>query len=346
MIENALPIGGTTNKAKDGKKFLENSILPVCLVLVIYKPSDSSQSSDTLHHPILFNYRGICVSNKSKDPIMMKLSSLLFFALPAAAAHIHARAAHGVIDTNPFNYTGLGGPLNWYGLNKTANEACAKGMRQSPINIDTHTIEYAATGSVNFNISNVASAKFENSGFGLEVLMTNGSLVVNNITYYLDNFHFHTPSEHRVDEEYFPMECHFGFVSDDYKIAVVGFFMEISRFGYTTPLLDSVFARLDDITKPGTFTKTGPLDFSGLISHFNKYGVYTYSGSLTTPPCTEGVSWFISTEPLWINVQQSQAVKKVIRYNARYTQNNLGEPNLLVVAAKAFDCNVSSSMWS
>ncbi|PCG99210.1 Alpha carbonic anhydrase [Penicillium occitanis (nom. inval.)] len=263
----------------------------------------------------------------------MKLS-LIFSALPLASAHIHARAADGVVTPNTFNYTNLGGPLNWYGLNTTANDACAKGTRQSPIDIGTQTVDYALAGSVNFNVTNVPSAKFENLGSGLEVVITNGSLTTKNITYPLAQFHFHTPSEHRVNVEYFPMECHFVFETESKQIAVVAFLMELSPFGYTTPLFDSVFAHLDDITTAGTYTQTGPLDFTGIIHHFNKFGVYTYNGSLTTPPCSENVPWFISTEPLWINVQQYRAVKNVLKYNARYTQDTLGQTNLLEVAAK------------
>jgi carbonic anhydrase len=67
---------------------------------------------------------------------------------------------------------------------------------------------------VNFTVTNVPSAKFENLGSGLEVVITNGSLATNNITYPLAQFHFHTPSEHRVNEEYFPMECHFVFETE------------------------------------------------------------------------------------------------------------------------------------
>lgn len=118
------------------------------------------------------------------------------------------------------------------------------------------------------------------------------------------------------------------------QIAIITFLMELSPFSYTTLLFDSVFAHLDDITVPGTYTETGPLDFTGIIDHFNKHGIYTYNRSLTTPPCSENVPWFISTEPLWVNVQQYRAVKNVLKYNARYTQDAVGQPNLLEVAAK------------
>lgn len=128
-------------------------------------------------------------------------------------------------------------------------------------------------------------------------------------------------------------------ISPGGSIAVVAFLLQLSPFGYTIPLFDSVFAHLDAITQPGTFTQTGPLDFSGIISHLNSHGIYEYSGSLTTPPCSESVPWLISTEPLPVNVQTYNAVKSILKFNARYTQNNLGQPNLLENAADELKSN-------
>ena len=190
--------------------------------------------------------------------------STLLTAISASCYHgLSARQADGTVTSNTFNYTALGGPLNWFGL-KPENTACSKGMFQSPINIETNAISYAAAGSVTMQVPSVQSAKFENLGSGLEVVMPNGSLVVNGTTYPLAQFHFHTPGEHRVNQEYFPMECHFVFettstyltpilsavlhssltAQTDGSIAVVGFFLELSPYGYTIPLFDSVFAHL------------------------------------------------------------------------------------------------------
>ncbi|OGE51061.1 hypothetical protein PENARI_c014G05933 [Penicillium arizonense] len=260
----------------------------------------------------------------------------LVAAVSASCLHgtsLLPRAADGTVHVNSYNYTNAGGPLNWYGLDKEKNSACSHGKRQSPIDIVTEDIDYATADSLRFNVPNADQAKFENLGSGLEVVLTNGTLVTSKGSYQLAQFHFHTPSEHRVNEEYFPMEVHFVFENSAGSIAVVGFVFQLSQFGYSTPLFDSVFAHIEDIATPGTYTKTGALNFAALTNHLKTHGIYEYSGSLTTPPCSEDVAWFISTEPLPLNVQSYNAVKKVLKFNARYTQNALGQDNLLEVAA-------------
>jgi carbonic anhydrase len=147
---------------------------------------------------------------------MVRINEIAAFAASLAVAsasclsgtRLAARAADGTVAISTFNYTGEGSPLNWYRLNTTTNGACSKGKFQSPIDIVTNSISYAPASSLNFSVPSVPSAKFENLGTNVEVVI-NGSLVTPNVTYELAQFHFHTPSEHRVNEEYFPMEAHF-----------------------------------------------------------------------------------------------------------------------------------------
>lgn len=114
------------------------------------------------------------------------------------------------VPVGAFGYTGLNGPLNWYGLNKTANKLCAKGRNQSPINLNA-SIPVSPGKVAAFKVDNYPhGSKFENLGTTVEV-PANGTLTAGGRTYSLAQFHFHTPSEHRVELEYFPMEAHFVF---------------------------------------------------------------------------------------------------------------------------------------
>lgn len=117
------------------------------------------------------------------------------------------------IPVNKFSYAGLTGPLNWYGLNKTANYMCDQGTHQSPIDVATSNATVDKGSTVSLSIPGYPKgAEFENLGTNVEVVV-NGTLVDANITYSLAQFHFHTPSEHRINDEYFPMEVHFVFES-------------------------------------------------------------------------------------------------------------------------------------
>lgn len=135
------------------------------------------------------------------------------------------RQSEGSVPVSSFGYTNLKGPFNWYGLNKATNGACAKGKMQSPINIDTSI--GLATEKVVLNIPDVPNAKFENLGTNVEVVV-NGTLHVGQKEYILEQFHFHTPSEHRIFEEFYPMEVHFVFQASGKKDLHLVLFKEIT----------------------------------------------------------------------------------------------------------------------
>lgn len=111
---------------------------------------------------------------------------------------------------------------------------------------------------------------------------------------------------------------------------------ELTPDGSTTELLTAVTKNLKDITEPGTVTKTGRLEFDPLIEHLQTKPLFQYTGSLTTPPCAEGLTFFVTEEPLPINVETFLGIKDVVKFNSRYTQNTLGQTNLLQVASEQF----------
>lgn len=151
----------------------------------------------------------------------MRPSNLLPFAtLTTAICHhrtsLYARsAAEGEVEVATFGYNDLAGPLNWHGRNN-ASSKCATGTHQSPINLNDTSATLVPGASLGFDVpAHPDGAVFENLGSTLEVVAQNGTLTRDGRVYALKQFHFHTPSEHRVDSEYFPMEVHFVFEADE-----------------------------------------------------------------------------------------------------------------------------------
>lgn len=255
-----------------------------------------------------------------------------------------------------FDYGTSAGPLLWHSLEE-ANSLCALGMEQSPIDVDPSQLTAVNGGALQFQIADVPEgAEIENLGTTLEVFPPNGSIVLNNVTYTLLQFHFHTPSEHRLLGEYYPMEVHFVFqsprkssifraevaadkISED-TLAVVGFVIEVAAFSdNTSPLLSAVFQNVDEVSQVEAIGTTGPLAFASLMGHLSLSEVYQYGGSLTTPPCSEEVSWNVVREPIYIPVSTYRQVKNIIKFNSRYTQAAPSNQNLLDNARDILDAS-------
>lgn len=266
------------------------------------------------------------------------------FALPLIASLASAFCDHGS-TFNPrsleerapvatFGFHETEGALGWHGLN-TANSLCANGKNQSPINIETNAIKKVAGSSLRFKVNSYPTgAEFLNLGSTVEAI-ANGTLVRSGKTYNLLQFHFHTPSEHHINGEHFGAEVHFVFQAADQSLSVVGFLIEVGGDNEANPLLANVFENLADIATPGSQGLTGPLDFTELAAHLKGSQVYQYSGSLTTPPCTQGIAWNVVANPIVIDVATYRAAKAVMGFNSRFTQNHPGQENLIKHA-----CNV------
>ncbi|EEB99917.1 hypothetical protein MPER_00275, partial [Moniliophthora perniciosa FA553] len=107
---------------------------------------------------------------------------------------------------------------------------------------------------------------------------------------------------------------------------------------YTTGLVASSIENIEDVKSPGTVSKTGHLDFTEVADAFATGSLYTYTGSLTTPPCAEGVTFIVLYQPLNIDARTYNSMKSVMKYNARYLQNDLHEKNLIQLLEENAGC--------
>jgi Eukaryotic-type carbonic anhydrase len=96
-----------------------------------------------------------------------------------------------------------------------------------------------------------------------------------------------------------------------------------------------VTENLAQIATPGTKTETGALDFAEVINHVQTTPLFQYAGSLTTPPCAEGLTFLVTQQPLPLSVKTYNEIKSVVKFNSRFTQNTLGQDNLIGVGSAA-----------
>ncbi len=224
--------------------------------------------------------------------------------------------AHGPAAVHAhWAYDGDTGPDKWAGLNDQFSN-CAKGQRQSPIDIrdgirvDAPEIKFDYQPSFFQVVDN---------GHTIQVGVGGNRIVLVGRTYELVQFHFHRPSEERVNGQAYDMVAHLVHKSADGKLAVVAVLLEI---GKANPVVKTLWdylplERNDEVAPPDV-----PIDMTQLLPVSRKY--YTYMGSLTTPPCTEGVTWVVLKEPVTVSAEQVSIFARLYRNNSRPIQPSNG----------------------
>jgi carbonic anhydrase len=222
--------------------------------------------------------------------------------------------------TNPhWAYGGDAGPSRWGELSPTY-ELCATGHEQSPVNIAKGAP--AALEDLTFAYQPTTSHVVDN-GHTVQVdLDHGGTMTVDGTAYTLVQFHFHAPSEHQMGGANYPMEVHLVHRSADGRLAVVGAFVQKGG------PLDSLTDVLAHLPAAGQ-TVDGPAAFDATTLLPDHRGTIRYQGSLTTPPCTEGVQWNVLVAPIQLSTEQIKAFTSRHPHSNRPVQE-LGERQLLV----------------
>jgi carbonic anhydrase len=227
---------------------------------------------------------------------------------PAAAAHDAGHAAH-------WSYDGEGGPGSW-GAMKPEFATCTSGKRQSPIDIrggikvqlDPVQFDYRPSG---FRVVDNGHTIQVNVGAG-------NSIEVMGRRYELLQFHFHRPSEERIDGRQFDMVAHLVHKDLEGRLAVVAVLLDR---GSAQPLVQTIWNNLP-LEKGDEVAAKGAIDMNALLPPDRSY--FTYMGSLTTPPCSEGVLWMVMKQPVPISPDQIAIFSRLYPMNARPIQSASG----------------------
>lgn len=201
---------------------------------------------------------------------------------------------HGLLFTVIFTSTSIWAGADWDYKNPaqwsqlSQNYQACSGLNQSPINIE-NTIK-AELKPLKFHYDSTAKS-VQNNGHTIQVEFHHGaSLALDGQNFALKQFHLHSPSENTIHGKSYPMELHLVHVSDQGELAVVALMFEA---GQENTKLQQIWNAL-----PKKIAEIRSLDSRNKASSFlpNQLDYYRFNGSLTTPPCSEGVRWLVIKE--------------------------------------------------
>ena len=228
-------------------------------------------------------------------------------AKPSGSAPPVSDAEQPTHETAHWSYHGDTGPDHWGDLDP-AYVAAKNGREQSPIDIKSDSAKTSELPPIRLTFKGPADLKVFNNGHAVRADVPDGagSLAIGDETFKLIQFHFHAPSEHLVDGKEFAGEMHLVHESEDGTLAVIGVFIEkgsahqeLAKFWGDLPHPS------EDGHGKGKEETVAAFDLNTLLP--DDLDSYRYAGSLTTPPCSEGVKWTVLAKPIQLSDEQIQA---------------------------------------
>ncbi len=243
-----------------------------------------------------------------------RLKTVLLVVLAAFAFSLSSVAQVGTCTSATcWSYSSPTGPSNWAGLTPFAY--CSQGnnaaQQQSPINIGAFTVNTSLTLAINYNGVQVP---VEDNGHTIEADYGSGSsqnyVTYGGTKYNLLQFHFHQPSEHQINGIGGNMEVHLvhqaalanGKTDPNGAYLVVGVLIDVPTTGGYNQGFDKVMTAYKSHNKPEQ--TIDPIQMIPGTANVSNINFYTYPGSLTTPPCTPGVTWMVLQKPITVSQQQ------------------------------------------
>jgi carbonic anhydrase len=216
-----------------------------------------------------------------------------------------------------WSYEGATGAEHWGELDP-AYAACSAGKEQSPI--DIRNAEKANLPTLRFEYQSGPLRYLINNGYTIRVNYhdapdTGNFLIVGNERYQLRQFHFHHPSEEYLQGKPYEMEVHLMHQSSDGKVAGVTVFLKAGSANATVEKLWHHMPMTEGKEQEIAGVAVNP---AGLLPRDTAY--YMYMGSLTAPPCSEGVPWFVLKTPVEVSAEQISAFAKLYPHDVRPLQ--------------------------
>jgi len=204
-----------------------------------------------------------------------------------------------------WTYEGETGPDKWADI---VPDCDCNGKAQSPIDIsgDMHDVDFV---ELELDYKTNSTLDITNNGHTVQVNYPFGTFNYAGDEYKLVQFHFHAASEHTLNGKQFPLEAHLVHLTDDNKIAVIGIWF---KFGEENELIKNIYEYVPDGTDK-EFHESKVIDVKNVLPVDHSY--YHYVGSLTTPPCTEGVNWFVMKNAREASREQIEKIKNSMPAN-------------------------------
>lgn len=215
-----------------------------------------------------------------------------------------------------WEYVGHAGPEHWGQLDKKF-AICNLGKEQSPIDISTKKIEKKKIEPIK-TLYQASPGELVNNGHTVQINLTDaGYIALPSGEYKFMQFHLHTPSEEKIDGKRFPLVFHLVHQNSAGNLAVIAV---LAKRGKENTALQEIFTHFPATV--GKIPLQSKFDLNTILP--SSLSAYSFEGSLTTPPCSEGVKWYVLKKPIELSKAQISAFRRIFKMNARPIQSANG----------------------